>query len=221
MKGERDLRGPLFSRRAVLGAGLAGAAALGYGAAIRSTPAQARAVRRRRPGPAFATSASALGVYGFNQGWLFGGVYASGSEDPGYPESGFTAVTLPHTVTPLSWGGWDHTTWEKVWIYRKHLDSATVAGGRVFVDFQGVMTSATVYLGGVQISQHQGGFLPWSAELTSHIIPGDNVLAVKVDSTWQDVPPNNPKGPSSIDFLMPGGIYRDVGLRVVPQVFIS
>jgi beta-galactosidase len=199
----------VFSRRAVLGAGLAGATGLAYGSVLGRAAARA------------ATTAGALGTYDFNQGWLFGGVYVSGSEGPGYPDGGFAQVTVPHTVTPLSWGGWDHTAWEKVWIYRKHFNSSAVAGGRVFVDFQAVMTTAAVYLGGTQISQHQGGFLPWSAELTSHIVPGDNVLAVKVDSTWQDVPPDNPQGAWSIDYLMPGGIYRDVGLRVVPQVFIA
>ena len=38
----------------------------------------------------------------FGAGWLFG-AYASGSEQPGFDDSGLAAVTLPHTVTPLSW----------------------------------------------------------------------------------------------------------------------
>ncbi len=41
-----------------------------------------------------------------------------------------------------------------------------------------------------------------------------------MDSTWQDVPPQgNPSG--VVDFFQPGGIYRDVSLRVVPEVFIA
>ena len=55
---------------------------------------------------------SAPGVYELNQGWLFGGAYVSGAETPGYSESAFSEITLPHIVTPLSWGDWDATSWE-------------------------------------------------------------------------------------------------------------
>ena len=209
----------MFSRRAVLRAGLAGAAALGYGGAVRppaaSAAAAVRTTRRTR-------TALAPGVYPFNQEWLFGGVYVAGAEAPGHPETGFAPVTLPHTVTPLSWGDWDPATWEQIWVYRKHLSGSATAGRRLFVDFQGVMTNATVFLGGRQIAAHRGGYLPWSVELTPHLVAGDNVLAVVVDARWLDVPPDGgPGGPVTIDYLEPGGIYRDVALRVVPVVFIS
>ena len=43
-----------------------------------------------------------------------------------------------------------------------------------------------------------------------------------VDSRWLQVPPDGTsRGPAVIDFLQPGGIYRDVTLRVVPEVFLS
>jgi beta-galactosidase len=190
-----------------------GAAAVAYGSALRSPVAEATVQQ---------DAALVAGAYELNQHWLFGGVYVSGAEASGYPESAFRDVTLPHTVAPLSWGDWDRSTWEQVWIYRKHINQAAVANGRAFVDFQGVMTSATVYLNGSRISQHDGGYLPWSVELTQHLAAGDNVLAVVVDSRWLDVPPDNyPKSAAAIDYLQPGGIYRDVGLRIVPEVFLS
>jgi beta-galactosidase len=204
--------GLTFSRRSLLRAGVVGAAALT--AALRH-PAAARAAEA-------GSATSAPGVYDFNQDWLFGGAYAGGAETPGYPESGFSAVTLPHTVTPLSWGDWDVSTWQQVWIYRKHLTGPANAGTRVLVDFQGVMTSAAVFLGGVQIAQHQGGYLPFSVELTPHLVTGDNVLAVVVDARWLDVPPDGASaGASAVDYLQPGGIYRNVALRIVPAVHIS
>jgi len=202
-----------LTRRSALKAGLVGAAALAYGSGRPAAAAQAASP---------ATAAGPGGSYAFNQDWLFGGPYVKGAEAPGYAESGFVNVTLPHTVTPLSWGDWDHSSWEQVWIYRKHMNRSALDGGRVFVDFQGVMTSATVFLGGVQIAEHQGGYLPWSVELTSQLAAGDNVLAVVVDARWLDVPPEgNANGAASVDYLQPGGIYRDAELRVVPQVFIS
>jgi beta-galactosidase len=177
-------------------------------------------LREKQPSPAPARTERAR-TYDFNRSWLFGGPYTTGSEAPGYPDASFTPVTLPHTVTPLSWGDWDPSTWEHVWIYRKHFARSKLATGRVFVDFQGVMTTATVYLGGVEIARHQGGYLPWSVELTRHLTAGDNALAVIVDSTWQQVPPDGHSGgAASVDYLQPGGIYRDVTLRVVPEVFL-
>ncbi|MFL5860327.1 MAG: glycoside hydrolase family 2 protein, partial [Solirubrobacteraceae bacterium] len=200
-----------FTRRAVLRAGVIGTVSVAGALSQRPRPARAAA-------PVGVPSSP--GTYPFNQDWLFGGTYAAGAEAPGYSEAGFAAVTLPHTVAPLSWGDWDHTTWEKVWVYRKHITGP--ASSRVFVDFQGVMTSATVYLNGAEIATHQGGYLPWSAELTSGLAAGDNLLAVVVDSRWLDVPPSGaPGGAWAVDYFQPGGIYRDVALRLVPQVCIA
>jgi len=198
------------TRRTMLRAGLLGGAALTSPMVLSHQVAEA------------AAKTDQARTYDFNQNWLFGGVYVTGSELPGYDDSGFTKVAIPHTVVPLSWGNWDYTTWENVWIYRKHLDGADVRGGRVFVDFDGVMTNATVVLNGTTVSTHEGGYLPWSTELTSGLADGDNLLAVIVNSQWLDVPPDNPPGGTgSIDYLQPGGIYRDATLRVVPQIFIS
>lgn len=157
-----------------------------------------------------------------SQGWLFGGVYQPGSQDPGFDDTGFVPVTLPHTVVPLSWGSWDYTSWQQVWIYRRHFDGAALRGGRVLADFDGVMTSATVVLNGTSLGEHQGGYLPWSCELTGALADGDNVLAVIVDGTWLDVPPDgHPRGPVAVDYLQPAGIYREARLRVVPPVFLA
>jgi beta-galactosidase len=164
-----------------------------------------------------------MGTYEFNQGWLFGGEYRDGSADPGFDDSGFSQVTLPHTVVPLSWGGWVPSSWEKVWIYRRHLDGSALGGGqRVFAHFDGVMTSARAILNGTDVGSHQGGYLPWSVELTDHLFPGDNMLAVIVDSRWLPVPPSGAApGARAVDFLQPGGIYRDATLRVLPDIFLS
>jgi len=182
---------------------------------------------------AAATQASVS--YDFNQHWLFGGQYVSGSEQPGYDDTGFAPITLPHTVVPLSWGDWDPATWEDVWIYRKHFGGEKLGGGRVFVTFDGAMVNATVWINGTMVLPyprptytkgdlyHAGGYLPWSVELTGLINDGtDNVLAVKLDSTWLQVPPEGATaGATAVDYLQPGGIYRDVTLAFVPETFLS
>jgi beta-galactosidase len=206
--------GAVPSRRAVLRGGAFGGASL---MAWRSAGSS-------RGGAAEVTAEPSAGTWDFNRGWLFGGQYVTGAEQAGYADGAFAPVTVPHTVVPLSWGNWDHTTWENVFIYRKHFsgDGLTGPGRRVFADFDGVVCNASVYVNGVSVATHQGGYLPFRAELTGHLTSGDNVLAVVVDARWLNVPPDNPPGgTASVDYLQPGGIYRDVRLRLVPPVFIA
>jgi beta-galactosidase len=158
----------------------------------------------------------------FNAGWLFGGRYTPGSADARYDDRGFARITLPHTVTPLSWGNWDPASWEGVWIYRKHFRLPEGTSGRVFVCFDGVMVNATAVINGTGVSTHEGGYLPWCVELTGHLRSGRNVLALIVDSRWLPVPPDGaPAGAPAVDYLQPGGVYRDATLRVVPDVFLA
>src|SRR5580692_633023 len=59
----------------------------------------------------------------------------------------------------------------------------------------------------------------FSFDLTPHLqFDADNVLTVEVDSTERaDIPPFG----NEVDYLTFGGIYREVALRIVPQVFIE
>ena len=166
-------------------------------------------------------------AFSMNTNWLFGGQYTSGSESSFFDDSNFAPVTLPHTVTSLSWQNWDYPAWQQVWIYRRHFNGGRLLdphrpGNRILVDFDGVMVNASVAINDQVVSTHQGGYLPFSAELTGKVTSGDNLLAVVVDSRCLPVPPVGVgRGPDSVDFFQPGGIYRDVRLRVLPQVFLS
>jgi beta-galactosidase len=165
-------------------------------------------------------------VIPFGTGWRFGPA-AEGSSLPGFDDSGFEAVTLPHTVVPLSWQDWDPANWERVWVYRKHFDApfgALDAGRRMFLDVGAALTHSTVTLNGTEVGDYLGGYLPFSCEITRVAEPAGNVLAVRLDSTFNlNVPPDRPapQVSTSVDFWQPGGIYRDVRLRVVPAVFVA
>jgi beta-galactosidase len=205
-----------ISRRAMLQAGLIG----GAGVAALPLLALVGGMDRTNEAP---TSLS----FAMNTNWLFGGQYTAGSESSFYDDSNFAPVTLPHTVTQLSWQNWDYNAWQQVWIYRRHftgghLLDAKRPGNRILVDFEGVMVNASVAINDQVVATHQGGYLPFSAELTGKVTAGDNLLAVVVDSRCLPVPPVGVgRGPKSVDFYQPGGIYRDVQLRVLPEVFLS
>ncbi len=206
-----------MSRRGALRAGVYGSAAVMVGG-LGITAAQAATQATEE------AAGQGARTYDFNQGWLFGGVYTAGAELPGHADNRFAHVTVPHTVVPLSWADWDHGAWEKRWIYRKHFAGSAIAGAgeRVLLTFDGVMTDATVVLNGATVATHQGGYLPWTTELTGHLRKGANVLAVIVDGRWLNVPPDAlPGGADTIDYLQPAGIYRDVTVQVVPRIYLA
>jgi len=208
--------GRRLSRRRMLQAGLIG----GAGVAALSLLTLVGGITR--------TDKQAVGVaFSMNTNWLFGGRYTSGSETSSYDDSNFAPVTVPHTVVPLSWKDWNYLAWQQVWIYRRHFSGAGLLdphrpGNRILVDFDGVMVNATVSVNDHVVATHQGGYLPFSAELTGKVTGAGNLLSVVVDSRCLSVPPVGVgRGPASVDFFQPGGIYRDVRLRVLPQVFLA
>ncbi len=135
-------------------------------------------------------------------------------------DSSFEPVVVPHTNIALPWHSFDDKSYEFVSAYRRRFKLPTVLRGqRVFVDFEGVMTASTVWINGIRLGEYQGGFTPFSFELTDHVHwNAENVLVVQVDSTERaDIPPFG----YQIDYLTFGGIYREVSLRIVPQTFLE
>ncbi|MGZ4666643.1 MAG: glycoside hydrolase family 2 TIM barrel-domain containing protein [Frankiaceae bacterium] len=216
-----------MSRRVFLRTAASGTAGMAAWSVLSARGPAASAAERAAPRETAQTAGArgpAARIVSFDAGWLFGPA-AAGSDQPRFDDSALATVTLPHTVAPLSWQNWDPSTWEHVWVYRKHFDApADVSGLRVFLDFSAAMTHSTVTLNGTQVADHLGGYLPFSAEITAHLQPEGNVLAVTLDSTFNlDVPPDRPAPfiSTSVDFWQPGGIYRDVSLRAVPQIFLA
>lgn len=169
---------------------------------------------------AFAANSSQRRVFPLNHKWLYSEKNLPGGTSPRFNDAGFTRVTIPHTNKLLPWHGFDDKDYQFVSLYRRHFRMpAGLNGRRVFVDFGGVMTAATVTFNGQKLGEYRGGYTPFSFELTSGLNwRGDNVLAVEVDSTERnDIPPFG----GDIDYLTFGGIYRDVSLRVVPAAFIA
>jgi hypothetical protein len=99
-------------------------------------------------------------------------------------------------VTRLSWGGWDPNAWQTM-----DLSPAlrcTADGGKPGVRrLAGVITNATVFLEGAEVGCHEGGYLPWSVELTRRIHEASNVLAAVVDARRLDVVRVGPPRPAT------------------------
>jgi beta-galactosidase len=163
---------------------------------------------------------SLIRTYELNHNWLYSEKNLPNAVAKVFNDAGFKRVTIPHTNKILPWHGFDDKEYEFVSIYRRHFRLPVAQQSeRVFVDFGGAMTASTVWINGQKLGEYRGGYTPFSFELTAHLNwRGDNVLAVEVDSTERkDVPPFG----NRIDYLTFGGIYREVQLRFVPNVFIE
>ena len=161
-------------------------------------------------------------VLPINRGWRYTPKATEAARAADFDDSAFNRVVIPHTNIKLPWHSFPDTAYEFVSLYRRPLKLApehTAPGRRVFVDFEGVMTATTVFLNGQRIGSYKGGFTPFCFELTGHLDPsGKNLLAVEVDSTERaDMPPFG----DEIDYLTFGGIYREVALRSVPEIFLD
>ncbi|HKO04087.1 MAG TPA: glycoside hydrolase family 2 TIM barrel-domain containing protein, partial [Candidatus Acidoferrales bacterium] len=166
------------------------------------------------------TAAAGRLVWPINRNWRFHAQRSASDALPGFDDSGFDRITIPHSNTRLPWHSFDDKSYEFVSLYRRHFRLPGEARGRhVFVDFEGVMTAAVVWINGQRLGEYRGGYTPFSFELTPHLDwERENVLAVEVDSTERsDIPPFG----GEIDYLTFGGIYREVALRAVPSTYLE
>ncbi|MCC6804673.1 MAG: hypothetical protein IT319_17455 [Anaerolineae bacterium] len=154
-------------------------------------------------------------VHPFNDNWLYTPADAPASA----PDSQFEPVTLPHTNIVLPYHNFDNLEYQFVSTYRKRFTlPEPLNGRRLYVDFDGAMIAATVSINGHTFDEHDGGYVPFSFDLTDYLRDGENVLQVRLDSTERpDIPPYG----YVVDYLTFGGVYRDVKLRYVEPVHIA
>jgi beta-galactosidase len=102
--------------------------------------------------------------------------------------------------------------WWGVGWYRKHLRiPASDAGRRVYLDVDGAMARATVWLNGHYMGGWPYGYASWRVDLTPGIQFGaDNVVAIRLD---------NPQDSSR--WYPGGGIYRNVWLVKTAPVHVA
>jgi len=158
----------------------------------------------------------------FDTHWLFAGeLPGDDGQAVGLDESAFVPVTLPYFhVNPHK--GFPETDFElpTSW-YRRHFTlPAADAGRRVQVEFQGVAKVAQVFVNGAQVGSHAGAYTSFTLDVTDHVTfgGGDNVIAVRVDSSWHgDLPPEG----GAVDYYVWGGIVRDVSMILTDPVHLD
>jgi len=138
---------------------------------------------------------------------------------PTFDDGAWTNVTLPHDwaiagpfLKDGPYGGMGRLqTWGPAW-YRRTLDiPASDAGRSVFLDVDGAMSYATVWLNGRLVGGWPYGYNGWRVDLTPYVVPGGaNQLAIRLD---------NP--PESARWYPGAGLYRNVWLVKADPVHVA
>lgn len=110
--------------------------------------------------------------------------------------------------------------------YRKvfEVPAGLLSGGRrVFLVFHGANYVADVWLNGVYLGYHEGGFTPFVFDATGALREGANELVVRVDNVpWDSEDARFVTVPyKKCDWWNYGGIYRDVYLEAVNATYIA
>jgi beta-galactosidase/beta-glucuronidase len=118
-----------------------------------------------------------------NREWKFALGDFAGAEAPSFADGAWSQVGLPHSFSEPYFASSDFYTgygW-----YRKHLlVPPEWMGKRIFLEFDGVFQVAEAFVNGRSVGSHRGGYTGFSIDITDSVHPDDNVLAVRVDNSW-------------------------------------
>jgi len=95
--------------------------------------------------------------------------------------------------------------------------------GRILLHFGAVDQIATVSLNGTPLAVHEGGYLPFTVELTDSITSGENTLTVEVTDTLDtDLPYGKQSRKRGGMWYTPvSGIWQPVWIESVPKNYIE
>jgi beta-galactosidase len=137
----------------------------------------------------------------------------------GFDDSAWQRVNLPHDwaiagpfLEQGPYGGVGRLpSWGIGW-YRKQLAiPASDRGRSIFLDVEGAMSYATVWLNGRLVGGWPYGYNSWRVDLTPYIVPGGvNTLAIRLDNPAE-----------SSRWYPGGGIYRNVWLTKAGPVHVG
>ena len=104
-------------------------------------------------------------------------------------------------------------------------------GRRIVLHFESATHRATVWVNGIEVVSHAGGYTPFEADVTEHVTPGEEArITAVVNNTlsFQTIPPgvieDTPDGKRHVywhDFFNYAGLHRTVWLYATPRAHVS
>lgn len=150
-----------------------------------------------------------------DSGWKFANITEDASA-PDFEDAQWQQVNLPHTWNAVDAFDDVEGIARTIGWYRRILRMPEAIDKCYTLRIGAANQYAEVYVNGKLAGTHIGGYTAFAFDITSHLVGGDNYIAIKVDNS------HNPEiGPLSADFTFYGGIYRDVQLIETSRTRIS
>ncbi|HEY6061109.1 MAG TPA: glycoside hydrolase family 2 TIM barrel-domain containing protein [Gemmatimonadales bacterium] len=152
-------------------------------------------------------------------GWRFTLGDPVGAQQPGFDDHAWRRLDLPHDWsiegTPdehaPSGGRGGYFPTGLGWYRKAFRMPAGSAGRMASLEFDGVYMNSDVWINGVHLGRRPYGYSSFAYDITKHVVPGVNVVAVRVDNSAQ---PNS-------RWYTGSGIYRHVWLTIVDPLHVG
>ena len=136
-------------------------------------------------------------------------------------------IVVPFSPETEASGVADQGFYTTVWYRRTWEQEPLPAGRRLLVHFEAVDWAAVVWVNGKEVCAHQGGFTPFSADITDSLVEGrTQEIVVRAEDDSLDLV--KPRGMQdwkleshSIWYPRTTGIWQEVWLEMVHQTRIS
>ena len=140
-------------------------------------------------------------ILNINSGWLFA--------KPGCETE---TVELPHSWNSIDGQDGGNDYFRGTCRYTKTIAKSEIPeGDRCYLEINGANSSATVFVNGKEVAQHDGGYSTWRVDITDELSE-ETKIEIDVDNAA-----NERVYPQMADFTFYGGLYRDVNLIGVSE----
>ncbi|MFT3983994.1 MAG: glycoside hydrolase family 2 TIM barrel-domain containing protein [Lachnospiraceae bacterium] len=130
----------------------------------------------------------------------------------------FENINIPHTVKEIPYDCFDQTLTCGLSTYVRFVELEETENKRILLLFEGVSASYELYVNAHLAGHHKGAYSGELFDISNYVHGGKNKITLVVDSNERgDIPPNG----STVDYLIYGGIYRDVTLFVQEKTYIE
>ena len=126
-------------------------------------------------------------------------------------------INVPFTYEYPASGVGDAAQHDVVWYRRTFEIAEENRGSRALLCFNAADYQTDVWLNGVHVLTHTGGFAPFSADITDFLKKGENMLVVRCEDTLNDAVPRGKQSrtgsPFSCFYVPNTGIWQSVWLE--------
>jgi beta-galactosidase len=152
-------------------------------------------------------------------GWRFSLDDPAGAERPGFDDHEWRGLDLPHDWsiegTPREdapgAGSVGYFPTGIGWYRKAFRLPAGTRGQSAWLELDGIYMNSDVWINGVHLGRRPFGYIGFAYDVTKHLVPGVNVVAVRVDNSLQ---PNS-------RWYSGSGIYRHVWLTLADPLHVG